>query len=251
MSKYQTPYNGPEGPVSLSERQRLCSEVAGVVEWSQDGFWGYCACPGASFHTGKTAKRDCRVFTGLRGDAQEAPNLYCLHTSCLGPIEAATKRLQSLVGQAKAAAGRSLPPAPLGHPKQVRGASHTARTFHFRVSEEAGASKVVKEPVGTTARTEKMLPLTRFAHVRMHAHCTTEPAKETSAPYVKELGGKQPVAVPVAEKTAPLTRVSGVVDGAQGGKVFCPIRLVWITRAEWAEEQRLKPLNPTPKNPLP
>jgi hypothetical protein len=247
-SQYQGPYNGPEGPVSLSERQRIAQEVVGVVEWSEDGSWGYCACPGAALHNGKTARRDCRVFTGLRGTAQESPNVYCLHTSCLSAIEAATGRLRSLVGKAKAAAGRALPPAPSGSPNGVRTASHTARTFKFRVSEEGERSPVVKAASEPTARTEEKRPLTRFTHVRAHTHCATEPAKETSEPYVKKPDGGKPTPAPVAQPARQMTRGSAGVDTptAATGRVFCPVRLVWITRAEWDAELKANPIKPLP-----
>ena len=252
---YNGPYVGPQGPVSLSERQRIAEAVVGVVEWGEDGSWGYCACPGADLHTGKTARRDCRIFTGLRGEAQESPNVYCLHTSCLAPIEAASTRLRSLIGKAKAASGRALPPTPSSDPRSVRQVRHTARTGNFGLAEEKRGSSAqpvgAKEAAGTefrTLRTDETRPLTRFAHVRTRPHDLPEVPSHPSEPYVKPPAPVQPKVPAVAQQTPEVTRVSLPVDAPKqaedAGRVFCPVRLVWITRAQWAEELKAKPLSP-------
>lgn len=219
QSNHNGPYTGPQGPVFLSERQRIAAEIVGVVEWSHEGSWGYCACPGASFHTGKTAKRDCRVFAGLKGEAQESPNVYCLHTSCAAATEAASTRLRSAIGKAKVAAGRALPPTPSGRSKEVRPVRHTARTGNFGMAEESRGSPAKPEAQTPTARTAGSRPLTRFAHVRAQAHVLPEPAKNTSVPYVAAVEVQQPIEQPQPKAAQPAAPIRPAEPGEKPGIV--------------------------------
>lgn len=207
-SQYNTPYNGPEGPVSLSERQRICAAAVGTVEWAEGGEWGYCACPGAQFHHNKTARRDCRVFAieTRRQGRIDPPGVYCLHTSCSGSVAETSHRIRVEIGRAKVAAARALPPAPSGTPRNVRSASKTVRTFEFRVREKEEAVTPVKTPSDTTVRTDENRPLTRFAHVRAYAPACAEPAKQPSEPSLPTPVGKQPPPQPAPKKEQPATQ---------------------------------------------
>lgn len=205
--QYSTPYTGPEGPVSLSERQAICERVVGSVAWSKEGDWGYCMCPGGQNHTGKDGRRDCRVFADeKRGGGRGAtlpPGVHCLHQSCAGAVEEASKRIRSEIGRAKVRNAPPSSPAPRGgKPEGVRGAGHTARTFKFGCAEKKG--EAVEEK--TTARTEGSRPLTRFAHVRTHAHCETgsgisasEPSTTVATPVALPAKTVAGTAVPVAK----------------------------------------------------
>lgn len=63
------------------------------IDWRNDAR-GYCPCPGAGFHSTRTARRDCMVAV----DA--VPSLTCVHSSCSAEVAAATVRLRSAIGRA-------------------------------------------------------------------------------------------------------------------------------------------------------
>ena len=208
------PYMGPEGPVSLSERQHICTQIVGAVAWGPEGSWGYCACPGADLHHNRTARRDCRVFAEEtnRGGRTDPPGLHCLHTSCVGAVEEASRRLRSAIGKAKRAAGLASPSAPLGFPKSVRTVRQTARTGNFGLAEEKRGSSDTPKADLPTARTDGSRPLTRFAHVRTHPHVSDKVPLQASEPYVAPATKPQPEALP--EATAATTRPTGHVPNA-------------------------------------
>lgn len=73
-------------------RRRLAEAMLGRIE---DG--GFVRCPGLAYHTGRNARRDCRV----RLDG--APTVFCVHTSCAGAVEHVNARLRREVAVAEAA----------------------------------------------------------------------------------------------------------------------------------------------------
>lgn len=58
-----------------------------VMEWGNDSM-AYIECPGKHLHTGKAKKTDCRL------NLDNAPTIYCLHTSCSKVIEASNYNLR-------------------------------------------------------------------------------------------------------------------------------------------------------------
>lgn len=77
-----------------SLRLAIARAMLGEIELPE----GYCRCPGAHLHTGRTARKDCRVK--LDG----APTLYCVHSSCAAALEETNHELRSRIGKAEAAA---------------------------------------------------------------------------------------------------------------------------------------------------
>lgn len=76
---------------NLALRQRIAAELLGDIDES-----GFCTCPGAERHTGRTAPKDCRIT--LEG----APTVFCLHSSCRADVEEANHQLRSRIGKAEA-----------------------------------------------------------------------------------------------------------------------------------------------------
>ena len=64
---------------SLRDPHRIASQIVGMVDW-QDQVSGFCQCPGASLHTQKTGKKDCRVCV------DGAPTIFCFHSSCAAAV---------------------------------------------------------------------------------------------------------------------------------------------------------------------
>lgn len=246
---FSGPYMGPQGPVSLSERQRIAVEIVGPVDWSAERSWGYCACPGADFHNNVTARRDCRVFVEEtnRGAKVYPPAVFCLHRSCASSVEAASHALRSAIGKAKVAAASTSPRSPSGFPKNVRGVGHTVRTGNFGMAEEVGGSSGVPKAEVRTVRTDGDRPLTRFAHIRAHPHVLPDVPVLPSEPSVKvvaPLQPKQAEPTPKAATKAPAGALPKASAEPPEGRVYCPVRLVWITREQWAQELQSKPLTP-------
>ncbi len=78
-----------------SLRRRIAEAMLGRIE---EG--GFVKCPGQAHHTGRSARKDCRV----RLDG--APTVFCVHTSCLSAVEEANDRLRREIGIAEAAEAR-------------------------------------------------------------------------------------------------------------------------------------------------
>jgi hypothetical protein len=74
--------------------QAIATQLFGSINWI-DGDTGFMPCPGEQFHTGKNAKRDCKIM--LNG----APTITCFHSSCKGMVEDANKRLRKAMGGEK------------------------------------------------------------------------------------------------------------------------------------------------------
>lgn len=83
----------------LELRQRIAAALLGEIDEN-----GFCACPGAERHTGRTSRKDCRVT--LEG----APTVFCLHASCRADVEEVNRELRSRIG--KAEAGGRIDPTP-------------------------------------------------------------------------------------------------------------------------------------------
>ncbi len=78
--------------MSAFDPQRIAEHLLGEVTWTEFDT-GYCRCPGVDLHSNPNGPRDCRVIiTG-------APTVYCVHSSCAGPIEDANRRLRSAIGK--------------------------------------------------------------------------------------------------------------------------------------------------------
>lgn len=195
-----SPYTGPQGPVSLSERRQICEGVVGSVDWKDGGEWGYCACPGLSNHNNANGRRDCRVFAieDASGPKTKPPGVYCLHTSCRAAIEEASTRIRSEIGKAKvrnAAPARSTPRPPSGKSVGVRPAKPTERTFDYGCAVKAGGNS-------PTQRTDDARPLTRFAQARAPA-CFNEPDAATVRAVWHDIKEAGPKASQVAQPDAP------------------------------------------------
>ncbi len=76
-------------------RRRVAEAVLGRID---EG--GFVKCPGQAHHTGRTARKDCRV----RLDG--APTVFCVHTSCLSAVEEVNGRLRREIAIAESAAER-------------------------------------------------------------------------------------------------------------------------------------------------
>lgn len=61
-----------------------------VLEWKREDL-AFIECPGKHFHTGKNAKRDCRV------SLDNAPTIFCLHSSCSSVIEEANYKMRRAI----------------------------------------------------------------------------------------------------------------------------------------------------------
>jgi hypothetical protein len=83
----------PQSPVMV--RQIAESEL-GPINW-ETLLRGICACPGEELHASPTKGRDCQIYM------DEAPTIYCFHSSCAGAVENANFSLRSAIGKAKTA----------------------------------------------------------------------------------------------------------------------------------------------------
>jgi hypothetical protein len=71
----------------MTDPRQIAAGIVGAVDW-QTEVSGFCRCPGESFHTHPTGKKDCRV------SVDGAPTIYCFHSSCEAAVAAANKRLR-------------------------------------------------------------------------------------------------------------------------------------------------------------
>lgn len=240
MSQYNGPYQGPVGPVPRAERQRICEAVVGSVEWNPRENWGYCTCPGVNLHTNHNGRRDCRVYADETPGAGRAggtlpPGVTCLHTSCRSAVEEASQRIRSLIGKAKAEAGRSLGIGKKGGTTVPRTVANPGGTFRAveqaRAGERAsmaqpaplrtGRTPVFRLPEGAasdfrTARTAISRPYALHAHTgahtQAHAHVPaisqelpSEPSTQQPTPPATPGSAVVPVAKAAPEKPGMLT----------------------------------------------
>lgn len=64
----------------------------GPLEWSADGKFAYCKCPGEHLHTSPSGKKHTRVF------ADEFPNFDCRHDSCKKVCDEHGEALRTVLG---------------------------------------------------------------------------------------------------------------------------------------------------------
>lgn len=79
----------------LETRESIAKDILGFIDES-----GYCRCPGASQHTHRNGRRDCRV----RLDG--APTVFCVHTSCASVLDEVNYRLRSRIAFAERSVDR-------------------------------------------------------------------------------------------------------------------------------------------------
>lgn len=84
------------------EQCKIASQVLGeLIKPDSQGKY-YLTCPGITFHTNKSGRRDCRFTPGNGGgDARTAaPSLHCVHQSCMSIIEQLNHKIRSECGKA-------------------------------------------------------------------------------------------------------------------------------------------------------
>jgi len=94
----------------MTTRQDVISAQLQVIEW-RDKF-AYVHCPSEGQHTGKTSKRDCRVYH------ESVPTIHCVHASCRAAVEEANKVLRSTIGKCESNGQR--PDPMLAHQRVAR-----------------------------------------------------------------------------------------------------------------------------------
>jgi hypothetical protein len=72
----------------MNDPRRTAELLLGAIDW-QTEVSGYCRCPGASAHTHRNAKKDCRV------NIDGAPTIFCFHANCAPAVAEANRRLRS------------------------------------------------------------------------------------------------------------------------------------------------------------
>jgi VirE-like protein/uncharacterized protein DUF3631 len=82
------------GMVNLSERQRITTELLGMVDWRSETS-GFVACPGKHLHTSGDNARDCKI------ELDSVPTAHCFHNSCRGILEGVNHELRSRIGKAE------------------------------------------------------------------------------------------------------------------------------------------------------
>ena len=84
----------PNGPVNLSERQRIATELLGDIEWQSETS-SYVICPGKHLHTTGDGERDCKV------ELDGSPTVHCFHNSCRGILDGINHELRKRTGKAE------------------------------------------------------------------------------------------------------------------------------------------------------
>ena len=84
-----------ELPPDMPLRERIASELLGLLSWSHDKAGYFCRCPGEARHTKRTAEKHTIVYLDT------VPTVKCQHSSCLKIIEAFNAQLRSLVRKAE------------------------------------------------------------------------------------------------------------------------------------------------------
>lgn len=81
---------------------RIAEQVLGdALKPANDGIY-YLTCPGVSFHSNKSGRKDCRFTPGDGGNNPRtaAPTLNCVHQSCGTVIEEMNRTIRSEIGKA-------------------------------------------------------------------------------------------------------------------------------------------------------
>ena len=76
----------------MTDPRQVAAGIVGAVDW-QSEVSGFCRCPGESFHTHKTGKKDCRV------NVDGAPTIHCFHASCAPAVAEANRSLRRATNQ--------------------------------------------------------------------------------------------------------------------------------------------------------
>src|SRR5262249_35684594 len=94
LPEAEKPQRVRNGAINLSERQRIATELLGVIDW-QSGTSGYLVCPGKHLHTTGDGERDCRI------DLDDVPTVHCFHNSCRGILTGINHELRSRIAKAE------------------------------------------------------------------------------------------------------------------------------------------------------
>lgn len=90
--------------VGEAEQIQIIGQLTGeMINLGRDGHYYLSNCPGAQFHNGKNARKDCRFMPGGHGSAANgvsAPSLKCMHQSCGTVIEEMNRSIRSAIGKA-------------------------------------------------------------------------------------------------------------------------------------------------------
>jgi hypothetical protein len=100
--------------VNLSERQRITTELLGMVDWQSETS-GFVACPGKHLHTTGDNERDCKI------ELDNVPTVHCFHNSCRGILEGVNHELRSRIGKVEYKADKSPADSSKGETKPKRG----------------------------------------------------------------------------------------------------------------------------------
>lgn len=113
-------------------RQSVAEAILGRIQW-KDTTTGFCRCPGIDLHSNSNGKRDCIVR--ING----APTVFCVHSSCLGAIDEANRRLRSEIGKAERTGEN---PAPYV-PTEAEKARHEQAQRELKIAELAARKRSV------------------------------------------------------------------------------------------------------------
>jgi hypothetical protein len=84
------------------EQCRIVEQILGEsLKPAHDGIY-YLTCPGVTFHSNKSGRKDCRFMPGDGGNNPKtaAPALHCVHQSCGTVIEEMNRKIRSEIGKA-------------------------------------------------------------------------------------------------------------------------------------------------------
>jgi hypothetical protein len=70
--------------------REILSAMFDVISWKSENI-AFIECPGRHLHSVKNAKKDCRV------NLDNAPTIFCLHSSCSGIIEEANYKFRRAI----------------------------------------------------------------------------------------------------------------------------------------------------------
>jgi hypothetical protein len=75
----------------MIDPRHVAERILGNIEW-QTEVSGLCKCPGEAHHTSRNGRKDCRV------NVDGAPTIFCFHSSCVGSVAEANRRLRRALG---------------------------------------------------------------------------------------------------------------------------------------------------------
>src|SRR5215210_6915323 len=121
-------------PLPLAEARLIAESVAGVVTW-QDAEHGFCACPGQDLHEHPNGARHCRV------SLDKVPTIHCVHSSCMGVIEEANRRLRSALAK-RAFSGQRYVPSSAELAERARRQIERDAAIQLRASAHASRDEI-------------------------------------------------------------------------------------------------------------